>query len=108
MKYVILADGTRIDNCSDSTTSNEIFAIRNSFANAGAVRDFITEENVAVVTVYNDKNEKVAEGSDLVIDGNTSLYGEEENITCQIRTRMKTNEEKMQDQIAELQKAILG
>lgn len=107
MKYVILADGTRIDNCNDSTTSNSIFAVRDSYAAAGLVRDNFNSENSSVVRVFNSDDTEDTVGSDLVLLPGCIITEDGANFVCQITLRAKTDNEKMQDEIAELQEAIL-
>ena len=106
--YVILADGTKIENCTNSTTSNSVFAVRNSYSAAGAVRDQFTAENAKVITVYDDEDQETTSGADLVLIPGCKITEDGENFVCEIDTRVKTNEEKMQDEIAELQEAILN
>lgn len=108
MKYVILADGTRIDNCNDSTTSNSIFAVRSSYEEAGAVRDLFTAENSTVIKVYNDKDEEQVIGADLILLDGAKLTVNGEDVICEITTRVKTEMEKVHDEITELQDAVIG
>lgn len=108
MKYVILADNTRIDNCNDSTTSNSVFAIRDNYGDAGDVRDLFTAENATVIKVFNENDEEVTKGVDLVLLPGVKLTESEDGkIICEIDTRIKTEMEKIQDEIAELQEAII-
>lgn len=108
MKYVILADSTRIDNCTDSTTSNEIFAVRNSYEEAGAVRDLFTDENSTVIYVYDSNDQLVTKGSNLVLISGASITEQNGKFICAITTRVKTEMETIKDEITELQEAILG
>ena len=108
MKYVVLADGTRIDNCNDSTTPNEIYVIRETYGEAAAVRDLFTAENASVIRVYNSNDILDSVGSDLVLEDRANLFPSVEGIICNIIVRAKTNEEKMQDEIRELQDVVLG
>ncbi len=108
MKYVILRDRTRIDNCNDSTTSNSIFAVRDSYEAAGAVRDLFNPENSSVIRVYNEDGTESVVGSDLVLQAGCRITEDGDKFVCEITTRVKTAEEKMQDEIAELQEVVLG
>lgn len=108
MKYVILADNTRIDNCSDSTTSNEIFAVRNSYEEAGAVRDLFTDENSIVVCVYDEQDQLVTKGSNLVLVSGAVIEEQNDKFICAITTRGKSEIETIKDEITELQEAVLG
>lgn len=107
MKKIILADGTIIQNCTDSTTSNEIYALRNTYGEAGAVRDSFTAENSTTITVENENDEIETVGADLILLDGATLTKTDDGFVCQIRTRVKTEVEKMQDQIAELQEVII-
>lgn len=108
MKYVVLLDGTMVENCSDSTTSNSIFAIRSNYEEAGAVRDTFTKTNAAVIRVFNEEGTEVAVGSDLVLlDGANLIANGDGTVTCEITTRAKTELEKMHDEISELQDVVV-
>ena len=115
MYYVVLADGTRIDNCSGSTTSNYICAIRDNYADAGAVRDLITPENAAVIRVYRVDSDKegsepveITVGADLVLIPGADLVEVMDKVECRITTRVKTDVEKLQDEVSELQDVVIG
>lgn len=110
MYYVILADGTRIDNCTETTTSNEIYAVRDSFAAAAAVMDLFTKDNCKTVQVFNENNELVTMGSDLSLNPGMDIHHEEDApdyIAC-VTLRNKSEMEVLQDQIAELQDAVIN
>lgn len=107
MKKVILADGTIIDNCTDSTTSNEIYALRSSYETAGAVRDLFTTTNSKTIEVQDEEGKIVTKGADLVLLDGCTITTTDDGYVCQIRTRIKTETEIMQDQIAELQEAVI-
>lgn len=108
MRYVILGDGTRIDNCSNSTTSHSILALRDTYANAGAVRDIITQEAAEVVKVFNEDDTVVETGTNLKLVDGANLIVSGEDIICEITLADKTEIEILQDQIAELQEVIIG
>ena len=108
MKYVILSDNTKIGNCTDSTTSQNIVALRNSYEEAGAVRDMINNDNSEVISVYNEDDTEVVTGSDLVLLAGCTIKEVADGYTCIISLRNKTTEEKMKEQIEELQETILG
>ena len=108
MKYVILADGTRIDNCIDSTTSNDIFAFGSTASMAASVLDVVTEENAAIIEVYDASGALTAKGTNLVLLPGGDINKAEDGFICHFRTRQKTHDEIVDDEIAELQEAILG
>ena len=109
MKYVVLADGTRIENCSDSTTSTSIFPIRSSYGEAAAVRDTITALNGKNVRVYDENNQMTTSGADLVlIEGVSVHFSDGVGYVAEISLRNKTRDERIDDQIAELQEAVIG
>lgn len=110
MYYVLLADGTRIDNCTENTTSNEIYAVRDSFAAAAAVMDLFTKENCRTVQVFNERDELVTMGTDLSLNPGMDIHHEEDApdyIAC-VTLRNKSEMEVLQDQIAELQDAVIN
>ena len=107
MKKVILSDGTTITNCTDSTTSNEIYALRETYEQAGAVRDLFTEENAKTITVKDENDITVTVGADLVLISGGELIENPDGIVCCVKTRVKSNMEKMQDEIAELQEIVI-
>lgn len=107
MRKVILADGTLIPNCTDSTTSNEIFALRNTYEEAGAVRDLFTPDNSLRIEVKNENDETVVLGTDLILLEGATLSSTGTGVICTITTRVKTELEKMQDEISELQEVII-
>lgn len=110
MKLVVLTDGTRIENCADGTSANTIMAVRDSYGNAGAVRDLFTAENSKVIKVYDVGEEETLESTapDRVLIAGATISENGGNFICTINTRVKSDTEKMQDEIAELQEAILG
>ena len=107
MMKVLLADGTIINNCTNSTTSNEIYALRESYGEAGAVRDLFTKENSNVITVKNDTGEVVTKGANLILLDGCEITVAEDGFVCGIKARTKTETEIMKEEIAELQEAII-
>lgn len=107
MKKVVLKDGTVIENCTDSTTSNEIYALRKSYEEAGAVRDCFTSENSKTITVKSENDEVITVGADLVLLDGCSINPTEGGYVCAIKTRVKSEMEKMKDEIAELQEIVI-
>ena len=113
MRYIILADDTRIDNCTDSTTSNSISVVATSYQRAGKIRDSFTDENSRVIKVYNAENDDLLEtGADLILIEGCRIYEQKVEDTtqcvCVIATRNKTNEEKLNDRITDLEEAVIG
>ena len=107
MKKIILADSTIITNCTDSTTSNEIYALRSTYGEAGAVRDLFTAENSKVITVTDENDTVITKGTNLVLLDGATITPADDGYVCQIKTRVKTETEIMKDEIAELQEAII-
>jgi len=108
MKKVVLKDGTEILNCLDSTTSNEVIFIRPTYEEAGAVLNSVTPENAAIIKVYSDNETLLTQGTDLILLPNYILSQESDGVIASFRTRVKTAIEKMQDEIVELQEAVIG
>lgn len=108
MRKVVLLDGTVVDNLSDSTTANSIVAERPTYGEAGAVRDLFTPENSKTIRILNEQDEEVAVGANLILLGGCKIddFGSIKRAT--IETRYKTPTELMQDEIVELQEAIIG
>ena len=107
MRYVILTDGTRINDCSNSTTGHAILALRDTYEEAGAVRDAVTDENAETVKVFNDDGTEIETVFNLKLVDGASLLPSGNKIQCEITFRDKTEIEILQDQIAELQEAII-
>ena len=108
MKYIILSDGTRINNCNDSTTSNSIFAVRDSYGAAGAVRDQFTKTNSSVIKVYDEADDKeVTFGADLVLEDGCKISFVDGTYVCEITTRQKTEMEVIKDEITEIQDYLI-
>lgn len=108
MKKVILTDGTIINNCTDSTTSNEIYALKDSYGDAGAVRDLFTTKNSSTIVVKDENDDIVAKGINLVLMNGATIIPENDKFICIIKTRIKTETEIMKDEIAELQEVVIG
>lgn len=107
MKKVILADGTVIENCTDSTTTNEICALRANYAEAGAVRDSFNADNAVAIEVQDESGQVIIKAGDLVLLDGATLEKQNDGVVCKVQTRVKSDVEKMQDEIAELQEAII-
>lgn len=107
MKTVILSDGTRIDGCSDSTTVNSVLAIRETYGEAGAVRDLFTDKNTGAIRILNEDGSVYATGNSLKLLDDATLRATVDGVICEITLRNKTELEVMQDQISELQEAII-
>lgn len=108
MKYVILADGTRIEGCTYSTNPENITVQRDSFGEAGAVRDLFTDSNSSVIKVYDDETEAAPiVGTNLVLLPGAELVSDGGYFFCMIKLRVKTKDELINEQIAELQEAII-
>lgn len=107
MYHVILFDGTRIDNCLEFTTSDTIVHAGETYSDAVSILDVITPQNAKVVRVYNGDNLEVAHGGDLVLNPGGSLGESDGYKTCTVTLRAKTRDELLDEQISELQDAIL-
>ena len=108
MKSVLLTDGTRIINCSEATTSDSIYIVRDSYEAVGAIRDLFTDNNTNVIIVYDENEQEVNKGIDLILLHGSNIIENEDSIICEVKLRTKTEIEKMQDQITELQEAVIG
>ena len=114
MRYVLLADNTRIDGCNDSTTSNSIFAVRDTYEDAGAVRDLFTSENAQVIRVFAPAEEEGGEdvemvvGSNLVLlDGAKLTKNADGKFVCEIDTRVKTEMELINDRLTDVEDIVV-
>ena len=107
MKIVVLTDGTRIEGCSDSTTVNSVLAVRETYEAAGAVRDLFTDENSGAIRILNSDGTEYTTGSGLKLLDDAALRATVDGVICEISLRNKTEIEILQDQIAELQEAII-
>ena len=109
MRKVKLADGRVIANCTNSTTTTEIYILRENYGDAGAMRDSFTPENSKNIVVYDENDEEITSGVDLILNPGCELIDstEEDGIICKVTTRVKTDIEKMQDEIVELQEVII-
>lgn len=107
MKKVILADGTIISNCTDSTTTNEIYVLRESYGDAGAVRDLFNQTNASLIKVEDENGDLLTKNANLVLLEDVSISPVDGGYVCLIKTRVKTEMEIMKDEIAELQEAII-
>lgn len=108
MKAVILADGTRIENISDSSTADAILAIRANYAEAGAVRDIFTDANTSSFEIVDENGQKIVSASFIKLLPGAELIESADGIICQTNFRAKTDIEKLQDQITELQDVVIG
>lgn len=108
MKKVVLKDGTEIFNCLDSTTSNEIVFARTTYAEAGAVFDLVNDVNASSIQVFDEEDKLITKGADLILLHNFTLDKKDDDIIGTFKTRVKTSMEKMQDEIVELQEAVIG
>ena len=107
MRTVILADDTRIENCSDSSSVNSIIAVRGTYGEAGAIRDSFTEENSGVIRIEDEEGNPIASSGSLILLPDVTLRETAGGVIVEVRLRNKTEMELMQDQIAELQEAII-
>ena len=107
MRTVILADDTRIENCSDSTSVNSVVAVRGTYSEAGAIRDLFTEENSSIIRIEDHEGNLVASSGSLVLLPGVSIRDTAGGVIVEVNLRNKTELEIMQDQITELQEAII-
>lgn len=108
MRHIILSDNTRIDNCSNSATAHNIVAIRDTYEEAGAVMDLFTSENSETIKVYDENDTLVETGINLKLLDNVTIMKSNDKIQIEILLHDKTEIELLQDQIAELQEAVIG
>lgn len=107
MRSVILADDTRIDNISDSSSADAILAIRENYGEAGAVRDLFTAENSTSFKILDEKGEEVVVAGEVVLLDGAQLYPTEGGVIAQINFRPKTDVEILQDEVKELQDVVI-
>lgn len=108
MYKVILFDGTEITNCLDGTTSDVIRHGGETYAEAASVMDIIRDENASVIRVEDEDGTVISSSGNLaLIPGGTLEVDTAGNKVCIINLRHKTEMEIIQDQIAELQEAII-
>jgi len=105
--YVILNDGTRINNCVPGTTSDCIIHSGETYAAAAEIMDVITSENAISVRVYEDNNTESAYSGNLVLLPGGTMADAGEYKTCTVSLRHKTDIEIMKDEIAELQDVVI-
>ena len=105
--YLLLKDNTRINNVSPSSSPTEIVIIRDSYETAGAVRDLFNLSNSSVIRLYNENGTKADSAADLILLGGCELIVSQEGVLCKVSLRYKTTDEKLQDEIVELQDAII-
>lgn len=105
--YIKLTDGTIINNCAEGTTSDTIIHTGETYADAVSILNDMTEDNSSSIRVYNENDEEVASGGNLVLNDTATVGTEDGAKVCVVTLRHKTNEEIMQDEIAELQEAII-
>lgn len=107
MRAVILADGTRIENISDSSSVDAILAIRENYEKAGAVRDIFTTENSTSFEIVDEEGQQIAVASEVVLGDGAQLYSTEGGVICQVNFRPKTDVEILQDEVKELQDVVI-
>lgn len=107
MYYIKLADGTVIQNCAEGTTSDNIIHTGETYADAVSIMDDVTAENTSTIRVYNADDEVVTVGTDLVLNEGATIGETDDYKFCTITLRHKSEMELMQDQISELQEAII-
>lgn len=109
MRYIILADGTTIDNCRDDTTFNDIYVVRDSYEDAAAVRNIFTKENSTVIRIYDNEDHEIGHSADLVLNDGCDIFEnyDKTGFICHIRTRYKDILDTILEQISELQDVVL-
>lgn len=108
MKTIFLTDGTTIGDCIDTSSPNDIFVLRETYAAAGAVRDLFTEENTGAIKIVDDVTGEEMSGGNLKLLPGANLMNSADGILCEIHLRTKSELEIMRDEISELQEAIIG
>lgn len=108
MRYIILADGTRIENLRDDTTVNDIWAIRSSYEEAAGVRKLFNKDNASVIQVYTEGGDMVDRAANLILKEGCIVSETSEGVfECHIETRLKDRFDIIQDQLSEIQDVIL-
>ena len=108
MRKVILKDGTIITGCTDSTTVDRVFALRGTYTEAGAVLDLITPENASVIKVYDENDQLITSGGDLILLPDIRSEKTDDGVIVSFGVRRKTEIEVMKDEISELQDVVIG
>lgn len=106
--YALLTDGTRVEGLSASSTASSLLAIREDYGKAGAVRDLFTKENSGTVRLFNDDGSEAGVGTNLKLMDGATLRQSLDCVLCEITFTFKTELEILQDEITELQDAIIG
>jgi len=107
MSYVILNDGTRINNCAEYSTAEHIVHTGHTYADAAELLDVINAENAVSVRVFDDEGNERSYSGDMILLAGGSLAEVDGVKTCAVSLRHKTETEIMKDEITELQDAIL-
>ena len=107
MKYIILADSTRINGCADTTSPYEIYIPRSTYTKAGEEADKFTKENVVNVKVYDSDTDELVSNAVNLIFSQLTINRDDDSIVVRVTTRNKTELEVMHDEISELQEVVL-
>ena len=107
MYYIKLTNGTTINNCTEETIPNNIVHVGETYADAVSILNEMTEENTSSIRVYNENDELVSSEGNLVLSNSAVVINKGEYKTCTVTLRRKSEMEVMQDQISELQEAII-
>lgn len=109
MRYVKLSDGTTIRDCSDATTCFEIFAIRDTAADAASVSEVITNDNCRNIKVFDQDSETlISSATNLKRDPGCRVEELGDKYVCWIMLSSMSRLDIVEEEIAELQEAIIG
>lgn len=109
MRYVKLSDGTIIQNCDDRTTAYEIFVIRDTNAEAASIADLMTRNNTRAIKVFDsDSDQLISSANDLKMVGRVIVEEGGSKVIGQVMLHPMDRLDIIEEEIAELQEAILG
>ena len=107
-RYVILTDNTKIQHCTDATTTDYICVEASSYEKAGKERDKFNLENSQAIQVYNAVDDSLIESAgDLVLNPGCTITENGGKFCVAITLRTKTEMELMHEEIGELQEVVL-
>ena len=107
MRKVVLKDGTTIETCTDQTTVDQVFVLRSTYAEAGGVMDTVNSDNASIIKVYDENDELVSSGADLVLIPDTKIYATDEGVIFSFSVRRKTEMEVLTDRVSDLEDVVI-
>ena len=101
-KYLVFKNGAREEFTDDSTITN-LFTVVNSYATIDAMQANFTSENMVGAEFDGTPIENVVPVTTVA----TNQFGEENTIVVNFQNRYKTDVELLQEQMVEVQEAIV-